>query len=58
LIYSKGFDGMPDDVKAYVYRRLREILTGQDKSKDYVHLSSADRTAILEILRETKPDFR
>jgi hypothetical protein len=58
LIYSKAFDGMPDDVRAYVYRRLREILTGQDKSKDFAHLTSTDRAAILEILHETKPDFR
>jgi hypothetical protein len=57
LIYSKAFDQMPDGVKAYVYRRLREILNGQDKSKDFAHLSSADRSAILDILSETKPDF-
>jgi hypothetical protein len=57
LIYSKAFDQMPEGVKAYVYRRLREVLTGQDKSKDFAHLSSADRSAILEILSETKPDF-
>jgi hypothetical protein len=58
LIYSKAFDEMRPDVKAYVYRRLREVLTGQDKSKDFAHLSTADRSAILEVLRETKRDFR
>ena len=57
LIYSKPFDEMPEDVKAYVYRRLREVLAGTDKSPDFAHLSAQDRTAILEILRETKPDF-
>jgi hypothetical protein len=57
LIYSKSFDALPAGVKAYVYRRLREILRGEDKSKDFAYLSAADRTAILEILRATKPDF-
>jgi hypothetical protein len=58
MIYSKPFDEMPDTVKAYVYRRLNEVLTGQDKSKDFAQISAADRTAIHEILRDTKPDFR
>jgi hypothetical protein len=57
LIYSKSFDALPAGVKTYVYRRLREILNGEDKSKDFAYLSTADRTAILEILRATKPDF-
>jgi hypothetical protein len=58
MIYSKPFDEMPDSVKAYVFRRLREILTGQDKSPAFAHLSNSDRQAILEILRETRPEFR
>jgi hypothetical protein len=58
LIYSKAFDGLPQPVKTYVYGRLREVLTGADKSSAFAHLSAADRKAILEILTETKPDFR
>jgi hypothetical protein len=57
LIYSRPFDQIPPDVKTYVYRRLHEVLTGQDKSPDFAHLSAVDRTAILEILRQTKADF-
>jgi len=41
-------------------RRLREVLTGQDKSEKFSHLSATDRKAVLEILRETKkglPDY-
>jgi len=49
LIYSKSFDALPAGVKTYVYRRLREILSGEDKSKDFAYLSVADRSAILEI---------
>jgi hypothetical protein len=57
LIYSKPFDAMNPSVKAYVYRRLREILSGDDKSPEFNYLSAADRTAILEIVRATKPEF-
>src|SRR5262249_52952419 len=57
MIYSKSFDQMPGDVKAYVYRRLSQVLSGSDRSRDFAHLSSSDRTAILEILRETKAEF-
>lgn len=57
LIYSKSFDAMPGELKDYVNRRVREVLTGEDKSADFQHLSAEDRTAILEILRETKPGF-
>ena len=57
LVYSKSFDGMPGELKDYVYRRFREVLTGQDKSEGFKHLSDETRTAILEILRETKQGF-
>jgi hypothetical protein len=58
MIYSEVFDGMPEAVKGYVYRRLREVLRGEDLSKDFAHLSGSDRDAILEILDETKPDVK
>jgi hypothetical protein len=57
LVYSKAFDAMPGELKDYVYRRFREILTGQDTSEGFKHLSGETRTAILEILRDTKPGF-
>lgn len=57
LVHSKLFDGMPQSLREYVYRRFREILTGDDRDSDYAHLSDSDRAAVLEILRETKPDF-
>jgi len=57
LIYSESFDGLPAAVKQIVYSRLLEVLTGEDHSKKFAHLTTADRTAILEILRETKPDL-
>jgi hypothetical protein len=57
LIYSKSFDAMPAAVKDYAYRRFREILTGEDKSADFAHLSETDRADIFGILKETKPEF-
>jgi hypothetical protein len=57
LVYSKSFDGMPADLKAYVQRRIREVLSGEDKSANFENISADDRLAILEILRETKPGF-
>ncbi len=55
LIYSEAFDALPDPLREYVYRQLWEILTGRNTSETYSHLSPADRQAILEILRDTKP---
>jgi hypothetical protein len=57
LIYSDSFDGLPVPAKDYVYRRLVEVLSGQDSSGRFDHLSAEDRGAILEILTDTKPDF-
>jgi hypothetical protein len=58
LIYSESFDGMPAIARNYVYRRLREILSGKDRTKEYQHLSATDRSALLEILSQTKPEFK
>jgi len=58
LVYSDQFDQLPDLALGYVYRRLREVLGGEDSSGEFGHLSAADRRAILEILTETKREFR
>lgn len=55
LIYSRSFDALPGPVHEYVLRRLWEVLSGRDTSKDFEHLAADDRRAILEILRDTKP---
>ncbi|MBZ5674816.1 MAG: hypothetical protein LAP61_11265 [Acidobacteriia bacterium] len=57
MIYSAAFDGMPDAVRNRVYQRLFEILTGKDTSKTFVGLTPESRSAILEILRATKPNL-
>jgi hypothetical protein len=38
-----------------VYARMWEVLSGREKGPRYKALSLADRRAIVEILRETKP---
>jgi hypothetical protein len=57
MIYSKPFDAMPADVKSAIYKRMWEILSGQEKDPKYARLSAADRKAVIEILRDTKQDL-
>ncbi len=57
LIYSAAFDGFPTELKKIVYRKLHDVLTGQDQSPKYKHLSATDREALLEIVLDTKRDF-
>lgn len=56
LIYSPSFTQLPEPVKSYVYQRLWEVLSGKDASKEFAHLSAADRRNIREILVATLPD--
>jgi len=44
-------------MKNYLWGRLEQILTGKDKSATYATLKAEDRQELLEILRETKPEF-
>jgi len=57
MVYSDLFDSIPAPVLDRVYRRLFEVLSGEDKSPKYATISAADRQAVLEILRDTKPNL-
>jgi len=57
LIYSDAFLALPADIKSAIYSRLDAILTGRDGDAAFGRLSSADRTAVLEILTATHPEF-
>ena len=57
LIYSEAFDGMPEAARERIYRRLFDVLTERERSPRYAKLSSNDRLALLEILRDTKKDL-
>jgi hypothetical protein len=56
LIYSESFDALPEAVKSYVYRRVREVLDGRETQPEFAQITAADRIAIREILADTKPD--
>ncbi len=56
LIYSQAFDELPQEMKAYVKKRLPEILAGQGGER-YASLSEEDREAISTILKETKREL-
>jgi len=55
MIYTPAFDSLPTRAKDAVYARLWEVLSGREKAPRYRILTLADRQAIVEILRETKP---
>ncbi len=57
MIYSPAFDGLHPVLRDRVYRRLYEILSGADRSDAWSSLATHKRRAILEILRDTKPDL-
>jgi len=57
LIYSPLFTALPDLAKQAIYRRMWDVLSGQERSVRYVHLAAANRRAIMEILRATKEDL-
>jgi hypothetical protein len=57
MIYTPAFDGLPEKARTAIYQRMWQVLSGQEKDKKYARLSSADRQAILEILRDTKKGF-
>lgn len=57
LVYSPSFAALPHEVKDYVFRRMHEVLSGQDQSDKFHHLSAVDRAAIQEILEDTLPEW-
>ena len=55
MIYTAAFEALPPDAKDAIYRRLWQILSGDDRDPTYAHLSTEDRRNIVDILRDTKP---
>jgi hypothetical protein len=54
MIYSRAFDELPGPARDAIYSRLWQILSGKAQARKYSKLSTADRTAIVAILLETK----
>jgi len=58
MVYADAFEALPADAKRQVYARMLERLTTEDPPRlQKVHMTAAEREAVLEILRDTKPDF-
>jgi hypothetical protein len=57
MIYSPAFDALPGTAKDAIYRRLWQVLSGEERSSKYSRLAERDRLAIIEILRDTKADL-
>jgi hypothetical protein len=57
LIYSDGFDQLPEKLKASIYQKLYDVLTEKDERPVWSRLSKETRRAIREILVETKRDL-
>ena len=55
MIYSDAFDALPPQAKDAIYQRMWLILSGAVADTRYARLSVADRRAVVEILRGTKP---
>ena len=55
MIHTEAFDALPATALDAIYRRLWAVLSGQVSEAPYDRLALADRRAIVEILRDTKP---
>jgi hypothetical protein len=58
LIYSPAFDDLAQVLRNYLWQRMAQILTGRDQTESYHTMSPSDRAAVLEILLDTKPEFK
>ena len=54
MIYNAAFDGIPDWARERVYQKLYDVLTGKNAGERFARISTADRRAVLEIVRDTK----
>lgn len=57
MIYDPVFDALPDVAKQQIYSKLFAVLTGKDTNARFARLTPQDRQAILEIVRDTKPNL-
>lgn len=54
LVYTESFDALPEELRERFWRKMDQVLTGKVAEEKFAHLTTADRQAIREILRETK----
>ena len=54
MIYTAAFDALPAEAREVIYRRMWQVLSGEEQGQKYAALSLGERQAIVEILRDTK----
>jgi hypothetical protein len=54
LINSPSFDALPDEMRACVWQRLWDVLSGKSHDTKFDQLSADDRQAIIKILEAPK----
>ncbi len=57
MIYAPVFDALPADARAALYDRMWRVLSGRATSTRPPRASADERRAIVEILRDTKPNL-
>jgi hypothetical protein len=57
LIYSEAFDALPAPARDRLYRRLWQVLNGEDKNAKFAKLTAEQRQEIVDVLRKTKKDL-
>jgi hypothetical protein len=58
LVYSGAFRKLPVPAKKAIIAQMTTILSSPDPQPGFAHLSATDKAAVLEILRDTHPDFQ
>lgn len=58
MIHSASFTALPALLKARIYARLNEILSGDPEDDSYGYLEREERLSIRQILMDTEPDIR
>ena len=57
LVYTKSFRQLPEEMREFVWERLRSILKARITDKKYDHLDEQTRDAIIQILLETHSEI-
>lgn len=56
-IYSSSFRCLPVVARTQVFKRIIEILTSVSPEKAFISFAATDRKAVVEVLRDTLPEF-
>jgi hypothetical protein len=57
LIYTEEFDGLPEPALKYFAERVGQLLCGEEVSPALPNLTPQTRAAIIEIVKQTKPQL-